>query len=72
MSRAAKPDGRGKAGLPGYIANGHWRVYPKTYEKVLKKSSIALLQNYYNFFTLDLDMLTGKNAGDIIILNSGG
>ncbi|MGE5613631.1 MAG: hypothetical protein ACM3XR_04435 [Bacillota bacterium] len=47
-------------------------IYPKAYEKVLKKSSIALLQNYYNFFTLGLDMLTGKNAGDIIILNSEG
>jgi len=72
MSRATKPDGREKAELPGYSANGHWLVYPKTYEKVLKKSSMALLQNYYNFFTLDLDMLTGKNAGDIIILNSEG
>lgn len=41
-------------------------------EKVLEMSSRALLQNYYNFFTLDLDMLTGKNAGDIINLNSEG
>jgi len=33
---------------------------------------IALLQICYNFFTLGLDMLTGKNAGDIINLNSEG
>jgi hypothetical protein len=40
--------------------------------KVSEMRSIALLQICYNFFTLDLDMLTGKNAGDIINLNSGG
>ena len=37
-----------------------------------ENSSIALLQICYNFFTLGLDMLTGKNAGDIINLNSEG
>jgi hypothetical protein len=37
-----------------------------------EKCSIALLQICYNFFTLGMDMLTGKNAGDIINLNSGG
>lgn len=34
--------------------------------------SRALLQYCYNFFTLGLDLLTGKNGGDIINLNSGG
>ncbi len=40
--------------------------------KVPEKCSVALLQICYNFFTLGLDMLTGKNAGDIINLNSEG
>jgi hypothetical protein len=38
----------------------------------LEKCSIALLQICYIFFTLGMDMLTGKNAGDIINLNSEG
>jgi|SRR5690554_2677238 hypothetical protein len=40
--------------------------------KWLEKCSIALLQICYIFFTLGMDMLTGKNAGDIINLNSEG
>jgi len=40
--------------------------------KVSRKCGIALLQIYYNLFTLGLDMLTGKNAGDIINLNQRG
>jgi hypothetical protein len=39
---------------------------------VSEKCRNALLQICYNFFTLGLDMLTGKNAGDIINLNSEG
>jgi hypothetical protein len=39
---------------------------------VAGKCSIALLQICYIFFTLGMDMLTVKNAGDIINLNSGG
>lgn len=31
----------------------------------------ALLQFYYNLFTLGPIVLTGKNGGDIINLNSG-
>jgi hypothetical protein len=49
-----------------YSTFGHKRV------KVSGNGSIALLQICYNFFTLGLDMLTGKNAGDIINLNSEG
>jgi hypothetical protein len=40
--------------------------------EVAGKCSIALLQICYIFFTLGMDMLTVKNAGDIINLNSGG
>ena len=40
--------------------------------KVTEMCSIALLQICYNFFTYGLDMLTGKNVGDIINLNSEG
>jgi hypothetical protein len=42
------------------------------FDKVPEMCSIALLQICYNFFTLDLELLTGKNAGDIINLNSEG
>ncbi len=47
-------------------------TFRRNEDKVPEKYSIALLQNCYNFFTLDLDLLTGKNAGDIINLNSEG
>jgi hypothetical protein len=36
-----------------------------------KMCSKALFQLCYIFFTLDFDLLTGKNRGDIINLNSG-
>ena len=58
---------------PGSKARYHRQVYIETnQDKVPEKYSIAMLQNCYNFFTLGLDLLTGKNAGDIINLNSGG
>ena len=40
--------------------------------EVPETGGIALLQICYNFFTLGLDMLTGKNAGDIIDLTQRG
>lgn len=58
----------------GFAAYDHGACSPVGIYRleVSEKCSIALLQICYILFTLGLDMLTGKNAGDIINLNSEG